>query len=329
MNNKKIILPFFFIFFLCSCKKKCSEQLDTSKIQIEAKVVHLEKEFSAIKTPQQAFAFLQKHKLYASYHQDAGIPRDLVLKQLIWLGSPLLDTLKMDVKNQFGDFSAQKTSLTELFKNITYFYSDFKQPEVNTLISGFGDYVINDADSLLLIGLDYFLDSTAHYQPHREEMPDYIKRYLNKNTVDTKAAYAMSNRYVQYLPDQKLINQMIKFGKQYYFMRKVLPCKEEYELFDYSANDWEEIQSNEYMIYSYFTKNELFYNTKGENIRLFLSDRPNCVEIGDKCPGRIGRWLGYQIVKSYAEKTEASLQQLMSETDHIKIFVQSGYKPKK
>jgi hypothetical protein len=329
MYNKNIIAIFLISIIFSSCKKDCSELVDTSKVVAEVKVVNLESEIATLKTVDDAEKFLQKHSLFTSYHLDAGIPRELLVKQLLFWGSPLLDTLRMDVKTQFGDFASTKTQIEDVVKRTKFFFPNFQIPEVNTMVSGFGDYVISDVDSLLLIGLDYFLDSSAHYQPHREEMPDYIKRHLNPNTVDVKTAFSFSNRLVEVVADQKLINQMIKFGKQYYYMSQVLPCKKEYELFDYSANDWAEIKSNEFTIYSFFTKNELFYNTKGENVRLFLSDRPNCVEIGDKCPGRIGRWLGYEIVKSYVEKTGISLAKLMKETDHVKIFTQSGYKPKK
>ena len=59
----------------------------------------------------------------------------------------------------------------------------------------------------------------------------------------------------------------------------------------------------------------------------FLGERPNVYEIGDKCPGRIGRWLGWQIVEAYAEETGASVQAIMSEKDASKILRMSKYKP--
>lgn len=326
---KKVLAFSCLVLFISACKTHCSEVIDTSKVIIDVKLARLDQEFGAIKSKEQAIAFLKKHPLFTSYNLEGGKPVEVLIQEMLLLGNDQLDTLQQDVDKQFGDFGAQKTSLEDLFRNTKYYYPDFRVPEVNTLISGFGGFIIDDADSLMLIGLDYFLDSTAHYAPDRTEVPDYIKLHLNNNTIDTKAAFALSNRYTEYTNEQKLINQMIKYGKQYYFMRQVLPCKGEHELLDYTAEQWAEIKSNEFNVYSYFSKNELFYNTKAENNRLFIGERPNCVEIGDDCPGRIGRWLGYEIVKSYAEKTEATLQQIMMETDHVKIFTQSGYKPKK
>jgi hypothetical protein len=327
--HKSSLVLSLVLISLIGCKKPCDQQIDTSKIHINVEVERLEKDFIKVKTPQDATNFLTQHANYANFNLTAGIPPQELVKQVLWLSSQPFDMLLQDVEKQFGDFHVQKEDLTKLFKNTSYYYPTFVAPKVNTIVTGFSDYVLDDTDSLLLIGLDYFLDSTAHYQPQRERMPDYIKKYLQPNTIDIKTAYALSYRFIAPNLDQKLISQMIQYGKQYYFMRKVLPCKTEYELLDYSINEWAEIKSNEYLIYSFFTKNELFYSAKPEYGKLYIGDSPKCTNIGDKCPGRIGRWLGYEIVKAYAEKNEISLQALLLETDAVKIFSQAAYKPEK
>ncbi|MDQ4140161.1 MAG: gliding motility lipoprotein GldB, partial [Bacteroidota bacterium] len=62
----------------------------------------------------------------------------------------------------------------------------------------------------------------------------------------------------------------------------------------------------------------------------YLEDRPTVPEIDAKCPGRIGRWVGWQIVRIYMEENpDVTLQQLMAEKDAQKIFNESHYKPKR
>jgi hypothetical protein len=61
----------------------------------------------------------------------------------------------------------------------------------------------------------------------------------------------------------------------------------------------------------------------------FLGDRPKTLEVGEQCPGRIGQWVGWQIVKKYMEThPDVSLPQLMQMNDAEKIFKESRYKPK-
>lgn len=325
----RLIGFFFLILAFSSCKSDCTQKIDTSKINIEPTFVRLEAEYPTMKTKEGAIEFLKRHQHFTSYNLNADKPIEVLINEALWLGNAPMDTLILDVENEFGDFEVEKTALTQLFKNILHYYPEFVVPEVNTIVTGFQGFIMDDTDSLLIIGLDYFLDTNASYLPPNQEIPGYMKRHLVKNNIDTKAAFAFSNRFVQASSDQKLINHMIKYGKQYYFMRQVLPCKTEYQLLDYTPNEWAEIEANDFNIYSYFSKNELFYNSRAENNRLFVGDRPNCVEIGDQCPGRIGRYLGYEIVKAYADKTGVSLREIMDETDHVKIFTQSGYKPKK
>jgi uncharacterized protein YjaZ len=47
-----------------------------------------------------------------------------------------------------------------------------------------------------------------------------------------------------------------------------------------------------------------------------------------KSPGRVGQYIGWQIVRSFMKKNEVSLQKLIH-LDEEEIFKKSGYKPKK
>ena len=61
----------------------------------------------------------------------------------------------------------------------------------------------------------------------------------------------------------------------------------------------------------------------------FIAERPKTFEIGQNCPGRIGRWIGWEIVKSYmSNNPETSLNGLMENNNSRKIFERSGFKPR-
>lgn len=322
---------FTFLLCLTACQPKCDEILDTSGISLSIKTVRLETEIRKIKTPTDAQNFLKQHDAFGAYLLESGTPPDQIIQSVYRLGTdPKLDLLLAEVQKQFPDFSQTEASVLGLFKNIKTFYPDFEAPDINTFVSGFGGFTVEDAGKSVIIGLDYFMDSTAAYAPNNQEMPHYIKKFMTPQQVDNKVAYALANRFLApEMADQRLIYQMIKFGKILYFVQQVLPCKSEAEIMDYTQQELEGTYANAYKIYSYFTKNEFFYSTKREQLRLLVMPRPNCVEIGDECPGRIGQWLGLQIVKSYAQKTGLSLPEVMSEKDHTKIFTQSGYKPER
>ena len=61
--------------------------------------------------------------------------------------------------------------------------------------------------------------------------------------------------------------------------------------------------------------------------RKFIGERPNVHEISRDCPGRIGVWIGWQIVESYMENNNVSIQELLKSTDNDTLFRLSKYKP--
>ena len=124
-----------------------------------------------------------------------------------------------------------------------------------------------------------------------------------------------------------MLSEMIDYGKSYYLLSKILPCTPERILIGYTEEEWEDVFENDQIIWANFVQNEWLYETNHTIKQKFLGERPNVYEIGDKCPGRIGRWLGWQIVNAYAEKSGASVTEIMSERDLNKLFAASGYKP--
>jgi hypothetical protein len=50
--------------------------------------------------------------------------------------------------------------------------------------------------------------------------------------------------------------------------------------------------------------------------------------VGEKCPGRIGQWVGWRIINKYADShPDIKLPELMLLDDAQKIFRESRYKP--
>ena len=59
----------------------------------------------------------------------------------------------------------------------------------------------------------------------------------------------------------------------------------------------------------------------------FLGERPNTYEISAVCPGRIGAWVGWEIVRKYAEDNpDLSLEEVMDMENANQLFNDSNYK---
>ena len=129
--------------------------------------------------------------------------------------------------------------------------------------------------------------------------------------------------------DQSLLAEMIFYGKSYFLTKSTLPCTPDSLIIGYTAQEIEDINKNEHIIWANFLENDLLYETSHFMKNKFIGERPKTFEISQQCPGRIGIWVGWQIVKSYMENNpQVELQELMENTDAQEIFSQSKYKPR-
>jgi hypothetical protein len=131
------------------------------------------------------------------------------------------------------------------------------------------------------------------------------------------------------LSDRTVLAEMVGYGKAFYFTKQMVPCTPDSILIWYTAQEMEGVRKNQDVVWVHFVENEILYETNHMVKRKYIEDRPKTYEIGDECPGRIGTWVGWEIVKKYMqEHPEVQLPQLMANTNSKEIFAKSRYKPK-
>jgi len=182
------------------------------------------------------------------------------------------------------------------------------------------------SDSLIVVGLDHFIGPTATYAP--QDIAAYILKRYDVAHLPSIVMQFISGHYVKAGRKQTMLSDMIDFGKTYYLNSRLLPCTPDSILIGYTSQQMKDIRSNREIIWANFVENELLYDTDHFIKKKFLSERPNIYEIGEKCPGRIGAWIGWEIVESYMANNDVTIVELMDDTDHHKIFELSGYKPR-
>jgi hypothetical protein len=240
-----------------------------------------------------------------------------------------IDTLNLEVQRVFGDVQTLKDEFERGFSNLLYYYPETRIPEIQTVISGLEtDMLITD--SLIIIGLDYFLGEGAKYRPN---MYDYLLRqYTAKNIVpSTLLLFGISDQFNKTNPNDKtVLADMIAYGKAFYFAKHMLPCVPDSILIWYSAEEINGARNNQDLIWNRLIEDQVLYSTNHILKQKFLGDRPKTIEVGEKCPGRIAQWVGWEIVKQYmATHPDVSLPELMNMTDADRLFKESRYRPER
>ena len=107
-----------------------------------------------------------------------------------------------------------------------------------------------------------------------------------------------------------------------------MPCTPDSLFTGYAAFETDDIADHEPVIWASFLENEVLFERNPFIKDKFLSERPKTLEVGENCPGRIGRWVGWRIVQKYAQQhPDITLPELMGQHDAQMIFSESRYKP--
>ena len=330
--NRFFILIFLVGSLLFSCdseKDECVFQPDvSSKIKLDFE--SLEESFVNIESKDDLVKLLTQYPAIRDYiFRRDEYPNDSTFINVLYnrFTSPHIDTLLLETKRVFGDLSPLKAEFEEAFTNLKYYYPNFVPPKIKTVISGI-DTDLFVTDSLIVVSLDYYLGRGAKYRPDKYE---YLLRKYDPNDIvpSSLLIYGISNRFNNNeIKDQTILADMITYGKAFYFAKHMLPCVADSVFLSYTPEEVSGSRKNENLIWARFVESQVLFSTNQKMKQDYLGERPITIQVGEKCPGRIGQWVGWQIVNKYAQThTDITLPNMMAMKDAQKIFKESKYKP--
>jgi len=200
-------------------------------------------------------------------------------------------------------------------------------PEVKSMITAF-TYSTAVDDKLLLISLDNYLGKDFKLYP-QAGIPEYKFNHFSREYMVADALKAWLISEFESKNAQNMLEQMIYQGKVLYLLYAFLPELEENFLLSYEPKELEWCKANAPEVWAHFLAMELLFSTENQKIRKYLGDAPFIAGFPEGSPGRVGQWLGYEIVKAYMKRNrQTTLDQLMQINDANQILQQSKYKPK-
>jgi gliding motility-associated lipoprotein GldB len=323
----------FLIVLFASCdsetEEACVFQPDIEE-NVQVDFVMLQDSLMNISSKKDLVNLLTRYPLIRDYvFRRTEYPDDSVFVNELYsrLTNPHLDTLHLEVNRVFGDMSSVKKQFEEAFSNLNYYYPNFTPPKIQTVISGL-DTDLFVSDSLIIVSLDFFLGKDAKYRP---KMYNYLLRKYDPNDIvpSCMLIYGISNRYNKIRQsDQTVLADMITYGKAFYFAKHMLPCEADSVFIWYTPEEIQGSRKNEDLIWARFIESQVLFSTSKKVKQDYLGERPATIQVGEKCPGRIGQWIGWRIINKYAEShPDITLPQLMALDDAQKIFKESKYKP--
>jgi gliding motility-associated lipoprotein GldB len=254
-------------------------------------------------------------------------------KDSFWI-EKIQDTLQKQLSNEvelnIRDFNALNEEITQLFQHLKYYFPQFKTPRVITAVS-YVDYRNKTfaSDSIAIISIDTYLGSDHEFY---KGISKYIREEFNKEQIVVDLALNYAENFIYQPKRRTLLDEMIYYGKQLYFLDKVIPFKSDAEKIAYTEEKLNWAIANEFQIWQYFIDRELLFSTDSKLPSRFINPAPfskfQLEQIDNESPGRIGQYVGWQIVKAYMENNAISFQDMLLKSPE-EIFNNSNFKPRK
>ncbi len=321
MNYKYIYIAIFVFATSCDTTYKTPSEIEKTPIKVQVK--RFDKDFlNAKKTD---FSILKKKYPYLAPRKVKNIDSLWILQQQ--------DTLMQEILQEsikaFPDFIVQEEELSQLFKHIKYYFPEFKTPKVVAVAS------MVDYRNKVLLKNNILVVATANYlgkdHPFYEGFSRYIAANLKKEQIVVDVANLYAKKFVLKSKDRLFVAQMVYFGKLLYLKDLFIPFKSEASRISYTQPqlDWAKI--NEGMIWSYFIENKMLFSTDTKLSNRFIANSPFSkfyLSIDNESPGKLGQYIGWQIVRSFMKNNDVSLRELCT-MNNEEIFKKSKYKPQK
>ena len=319
---KKVGLLFTFALLFFSCKKQSETEKKIDEIPVELKLSRFDKLFFETK-PQD----LSKLKIAYPEFFPQGVPDSVWTNKMT---NTMWQELYSEVQKKYSNFQSQKEEIELVFKHAKFYFPNTRLPEIITVISemDYNNKVIYTGD-YLLISMELYLGKEHEF--YRSEFPAYIRQNFESTQIIPDVVTALSNNQVPEEANKNLLSQMIFAGKELYIKDLLIPDYSDADKIGYTPEQIQWCQDNESYMWRYFIDESLLYDSDPKLANRFIHRAPFSkfyLEIDNESPGRVGAWLGWQIVRSYAEHNKVDVKTLLT-TDATTLFNNSKYKPKK
>ena len=312
------IFCLIFIFLGCSNSKKIDPEIE--KIPLEIKFDRFDLKFASIEK-EEFQNFKKKYNyLFPSQFSDS-----------VWLKRKN-DTIQIMLQNEvnkiFPTLRNIEKEAENIFKHLIYNFPSIKVPKFLTLINNV-DYQnkVIFSDTIVLISLDTFLGSKNKIYIG---IPNYIKSDMDKNRFGSILVDKIASSIIKSPSSRYFLDRIIYNGKILLLKDFVIPLSSDEIKIGYSNEQLNWAKQNEEYIWKYFIENELLFKTDDDLIDRFIIPAPFSkfyLEIDNESPGKIGQWIGWQILRSFRKKNPTLKISEILKLSYEEIFKEANYKP--
>lgn len=322
--TKPILIIKYLVLALCfSALGSC-----TSKLEKEILEIPMDFEFHRF---DKAFSETDESNL-AEIKETYPIFFNPNIPDSFWL-EKMKDTLQIELEEEvikaFPENATIYDPIKAVFQHVKYYFPKFEPPAVYTSTTdvAYESKVILNGRNMV-VGLDNYLGQNHYFY---EGVQGYFTQNMNAERMPVDVALELASHTVAPIQDRTFLSEIIYYGKILYMADLWIPKAPEALIIGYTEDQWKWAMENEEDVWRYLIERELLYSTDASLKPRFIEEGPFSkfyLELDSESPGRIGVYMGWQIVTSYMKRNDVSMEELAI-LDADLIFKNSKYKPRK
>lgn len=243
--------------------------------------------------------------------------------------SPIYTSFIADVTNQFSNTRELSSSLYATLKRYATITTTAAEPKIITYITPYNQSIMV-ADSALLIGLNHYLGEN-HPAYSRLSAEVRISKTAERIPYDITEALLRTNYPNPNINRSAatLLEHILYEGFIIYAQQQLIPDFRLATALGYTPEQIEWSSENSQQVWKKLITAELLYTTNPFDIEKLIKPTPHTTPISPDSPGRLGVWIGTQIITSYVNAANISditeLYSRLKTTDSQTILMQSHY----
>lgn len=342
-------LPFLTSLLLLSlliqaCQTDGDEAIpDVSDISVDFRIHRFEKALFGLDTLEMEASLARLKAEYPAFSQvyfdnilGSTDPRIAPMGEAAYLsgflGHPSVRKLYDTTLVVYPSMEPYEEDFRSAFRFFHYYFPDEPVPDVTTFISEFSIAAFIYENNRLGVGLDMFLGNDFPYRsidPTNPRFSDYLTRTFTPEHLVSKTLQPLVDDLTTPPASEKLLDLMIRNGKQLYLLDHLLPYAPDSILLEVSAAQADWLADNERNIWSYLLQEDLLYSSKWQDIRKYVEYSPSSPGMPAEAPGRTANYTGWRIISAYMLRhPETGMKEMLAMPDAQAILDAARYRPR-
>lgn len=335
IRQSLIVLTLFTGIFLISCNKSSrfaltekTENKAQTIIRFDSLLTHADTA-NMLNSVRKMFVLYPSFTAYYAENIMETNPADtLEIANMMrkFLKNPAFIRVNNDVNIVFKNVDSIRSDISTAYSYLNQYLPEVKTPPVYFFVSGFNRSIIIERD-FVAVGLDLYLGS--NYPAYTEITYNYLVENMKPAGIAPDLLASMLTASYPFDGTQeRLLEKMLYNGKILYILSVILPHLPPNTIIGYSKFQWEWCRKYEDLIWEKIVGQKDLYSTDLFLQNKYINDAPFTSPVSQESPGRLGSWVGWQIIKQYMDKnTNLTLTDLVRTNDYQMILTKSGYQP--